>query len=110
MLVVAYILLGMILDSFAVMLITAAMSAGIVQSLGYDPLWWGIMMVALVEIGVVTPPFGLNLFGIKALVPDAPLASIYRGVVPFVIADTIKIALLIAFPTLVLLLPKLAAH
>ena len=110
MLVVAYILLGMILNSFAVMLITAAMSAGIVQSLGYDPLWWGIMMVALVEIGVVTPPFGLNLFGIKALVPDAPLSSIYRGVVPFVIADTIKIALLIAFPTLVLLLPKLAAH
>lgn len=109
-LVVGYILLGMVFDSFAVMVITASMSAGIIQTLGYDPLWWGIMMVVLVEIGVVTPPFGLNLFGVKALVNDVSLKRIYRGVIPFIIADFIKVALFIAFPSIILLLPWLAAR
>lgn len=96
------------MDSFAIMIVTAGLAAAIVQSLGYDPIWWGIMMVILVELGVLTPPFGMNLFVMKALIPDERMGTIFRGVVPFILADIIKIALLIAFPALVLWLPTLA--
>jgi C4-dicarboxylate transporter DctM subunit len=90
------------------MIVTAGLAAAIVQSLGYDPIWWGIMMVILVELGVLTPPFGMNLFVMKALVPDERMSTIFRGVLPFVAADLIKIAILIAFPALILWLPSVA--
>ncbi|HUL20466.1 MAG TPA: TRAP transporter large permease subunit, partial [Thermodesulfobacteriota bacterium] len=64
-----YVLLGMIMDSFAVMIATACLVAPIIISFGYDPIWWGIIMVVLIEMGVVTPPFGLNLFAIKSIAP-----------------------------------------
>jgi carbon starvation protein CstA len=91
-----------------IMIITAPLAAAVIVTLGYDLIWWGIMMVVLVEMGVVTPPFGLNLFIMKSMVPDVPLTTIFRGVMPFVIADTIKVVLLIAFPALVLWLPSVA--
>ena len=103
-----FIVLGTIMDAFAIMIVTAGLASAIVQSLGYDPIWWGIMMVVLVELGVLTPPFGMNLFVMKALVPEERMGTIFRGVLPFVAADIIKIALLIAFPALVLWLPTLA--
>jgi tripartite ATP-independent transporter DctM subunit len=102
LLVLVYIALGTVMDSFAIMIVTTPLVAPLVQSLGYDPVWWGIMMVVLVELGVVTPPFGLNLFMLKSLVPDVPLTEIFRGVLPFVGADLVKIALLIAFPGIAL--------
>jgi len=108
LLIGVFIVLGTIMDSFAIMIVTAGIASAIVQSLGYDPIWWGIMMVVLVELGVLTPPFGMNLFVMKALVPDERMSAIYRGVIPFVLADLIKIALLIAFPALILWLPTLA--
>jgi C4-dicarboxylate transporter, DctM subunit len=104
MLVGIYILLGMIMDSFAVMIATACLVAPIVVSFGYDPIWWGIIMVVLIEMGVVTPPFGLNLFAIKSIAPDVSLATVYRGVIPFIFADLFKLVLLIAFPYLILCL------
>jgi C4-dicarboxylate transporter DctM subunit len=108
LLVLLYLVLGSVMDAFTIMIITAPLVAAVIVQLGYDPIWWGIMMVVLVEMGVVTPPFGINLFMMKSLVPDVPLATIYRGVMPFVAADTIKLVLLIAFPALALWLPKLA--
>ena len=108
LLIGVFIVLGTIMDSFAIMIVTAGLASAIVQSLGYDPIWWGIMMVILVELGVLTPPFGMNLFVMKALVPDERMSTIFRGVVPFILADLLKIALLIAFPALVLWLPTLA--
>ncbi|MSQ70241.1 MAG: TRAP transporter large permease subunit [Betaproteobacteria bacterium] len=108
LLVIVYIILGCVMDSFTIMIITAPLVASVIVILGYDPIWWGIMMVVLVEMGVVTPPFGLNLFVMKSMVPDVPLTAIFRGVMPFVIADTIKVILLIAFPALVLWLPSVA--
>ena len=108
LLVVMYVILGCVMDSFTVMIITAALVASIVTSLGYDPIWWGIMMVVLVELGVVTPPFGLNLFMMKGMVPDVPLSTIFRGVMPFVAADILKVALMIAFPAIAMWLPGLA--
>lgn len=108
LMVVAFIVFGTVMDSFTIMIITAGLATAIVQDLGYDPIWWGVMMVILVELGVVTPPFGLNLFMMKALAPEIGLLPIMRGVLPFIVADIVKIALLIAFPALVLWLPKLA--
>jgi tripartite ATP-independent transporter DctM subunit len=108
LLVIGYIILGCVMDSFTIMIITAPLAAAVIVTLGYDPIWWGVMMVVLVEMGVVTPPFGLNLFIMKSMVPDVPLTTIFRGVMPFVIADTIKVVLLIAFPALVLWLPSVA--
>ncbi len=108
LLVVFYIVLGCVMDSFTIMIITAPLVAAVIVSLGYDAVWWGIMMVLLVEIGVVTPPFGMNLFVMKGLAPDVPLTSVFRGVLPFVVADLVKVALLIAFPALALWLPSVA--
>lgn len=105
LLCVGYIALGFVLDSMAIIMITASLSAGIVAAYGYDPIWWAVVMIVVVEIGVITPPFGLNLFMLKSVSPDLPLSTMYSGVVPFIIADLVKLALLIAFPMLVLWLP-----
>lgn len=100
-----YILLGFVLDSIAVLMITASLTAGIVGVYGYDPIWWGIIMIVVVEIGVITPPFGLNLFMLKSVAPGLKLRDVYAGVAPFVLADILKLALLIAFPAIILWLP-----
>lgn len=108
LLVLVYIVLGCVMDSFTIMIITAPLVASIITGLGYSPVWWGIVMVLLVEMGVVTPPFGLNLFVMKSLAPDVPLTKVFRGVLPFVMADAVKVALLIVFPSLALWLPSVA--
>jgi TRAP-type C4-dicarboxylate transport system permease large subunit len=92
------------------MIITAPLVAVVIAKIGYDVTWWGIMMVILVELGVVTPPFGMNLFVMKTVDPTLPLKTIFAGTLPFVVVDLIKIALLILFPWLVLWLPKTAFH
>lgn len=107
LLVIAFILLGTAMDGMTIMIITAALVASIVAKLGYDPVWWGIMMIVLVELGEITPPFGMNLFMMKSLAPEVPLGTIFRGVTPFVIADCVKVVILISFPALTLWLPNL---
>ncbi len=102
-----FIVLGCVMDSFTIMFITAPLMAAVIVSLGYDPIWWGILVVILVELGVVTPPFGMNLFVMKGVAPDVPLTTVFKGVGPFVLADVLKVVILIAFPALTLWLPKL---
>lgn len=108
-LVVTYIILGTALNSFTIMIVTAPLVAPLVVHLGYDPIWWGIMMVVLCELGVVSPPFGLNLFILKTLAPNVPISSVFRGVMPFMTADCIKCVILIHFPILALWLPQTMA-
>ena len=74
--------------------------------MGYDILFWGILMLVVVETGMITPPFGLNLFVLKSLQPGTPLSTVMKGVAPFIVADLVKIVLLIAFPALILWLPS----
>ena len=105
-LVAFYLLLGSVMDSFAVMVITVPVVTPIVLGLGYDILFWGILMLVVVETGMITPPFGLNLFVLKGLQPGVRLGTVIRGVVPFILADLVKIGLLIAFPALTLWLPS----
>ncbi|MCZ4256692.1 TRAP transporter large permease subunit [Sulfitobacter sp. G21635-S1] len=103
----AFLVIGTIMDSIAVMMVTASVTASIVSSLGYDVIWWGVVMVVIVELGVITPPFGLNLFALKSVAPEITIRQIYGGVLPFVAADILKLVLLIAFPALALWLPSL---
>jgi tripartite ATP-independent transporter DctM subunit len=108
-LVAWYLVLGMVMDAFTIMILTAPLAAAIVADLGYDPIWWAILTIVLIEMGLTTPPFGMNLFAIKSLTPEAPFATVARGVLPFIAADVVKLALLIAFPALILWLPTLAS-
>lgn len=107
LLALAFILLGSVMDSMTIMMITASTLSGVIASMGYDLVWWGVVMVMLVELGVITPPFGINLFVMKGVAPDARLTDVYRGVMPFVWADLIKLVLLILVPAIVLWLPSL---
>ncbi|MFN3547281.1 MAG: TRAP transporter large permease subunit [Mesorhizobium sp.] len=104
--VVFYLLLGAVMDSFAVMVITVPVVTPIILGLGYDINFWGVLMLVIVELGLITPPFGINLFVIKGLRPDVALARVMKGVLPFIIADIVKIGLLIAFPIIALWLPS----
>ncbi len=105
MIAVLYLLLGTIMDTFAIMIITVPVFLPLILQLGLDPIWWAIITICLVETGMITPPFGLNLFILKSLDPTLRLGDVYRGVGPFIAADLVKIALLIAFPIIVLWLP-----
>lgn len=106
LLIIIYILLGSIMDSFGVMIITLPVVTPIILDLGYDMLFWGILMLVVVEIGMITPPFGMNLFIIKNIDPNVRLGTVMKGVVPFIIADVVKIVALVAFPALALWLPS----
>ena len=104
LLLVIYLLLGAIMDPFAMMIITVPIVTPIITDMGFDLIWWGIIMV-VVETGLITPPFGINVFVLKGVAPDVPLQTVFRGVLPFVGADVVKLALLVFFPPLVLWLP-----
>ncbi len=101
-----YLMLGAVMDSFAVMVITVPVVTPIVLGLGFDIFHWGILMLVVVEIGLITPPFGINLFVLKSLQPSQPISGVMKGVIPFVMADVVKIVLLVAFPAIALWLPS----
>jgi tripartite ATP-independent transporter DctM subunit len=105
-----YVVLGCLLDSLAMVLLTIPIVFPIVKSLGYDPVWFGIIIVMVVELGLITPPIGMNVFVIKAIARDVPLGKIFRGVTPFIIAQIALIALLVAFPQIALWLPSTMAR
>jgi len=105
MILVGYLLLGTVMEAFAVMIITVPIITPLVVGLGYPVIWWGIMMLCVVETGMIHPPFGLNVFVLKSITPDVSLWTIYKGVTPFVAADLIKLVLLVLFPAIVLWLP-----
>ncbi len=86
--------------------VTVPIVTPLVTHLGFDPFWWGIVMVVVIETGLITPPFGINVFVLKSMVPDVPLGTIFRGVVPFVAADLVKLILLVLFPAIALWLPS----
>ena len=102
---VFYIILGCVLDAVAIILVTVPVFLPVVTALGYDSVWYGILMVVVVEVGLITPPVGLNIFVIRAQLPDIALGTVFRGIVPFLAADAVLIALLLLFPQLALWLP-----
>jgi C4-dicarboxylate transporter, DctM subunit len=100
-----YLVLGCLLDSLAMILLTIPIFFPIVIGLGYDPVWFGIVVVMVVELGLITPPIGMNVFVIKGMVNEVPLYTIFAGVTPFIIALIALIAVIVAFPQLALWLP-----
>jgi C4-dicarboxylate transporter DctM subunit len=101
-----YILLGMIFDIFAILVLTIPIIYPTMMALGFDPIWYAVIMVRVIEIGLISPPFGVNLFGLAGTV-DVPISTMYRGVMPFLAADILHIALLIAVPSLATFLPEM---
>ena len=102
-----YLALGMVMEELAIVLLTIPVFFPIVTGLGFNPVWFGILIITVVEIGMISPPVGLNLFVINSLLKDVKLSTIYRGVWPFVVADVLRLGILIAIPGLSLWLPQL---
>src|SRR6266536_2955743 len=105
-----YFVLGCLLDSLAMILLTIPIVFPIISALGYDPVASGIIIVMVVELGLITPPIGMNVFVIKGIARDVPLATIFRGAMPFVIAQIALILILVAFPQIALWLPSTMAR
>lgn len=105
-LVLTYLVLGTFMDGFAMMLITIPIFVPLVTSLGYDPIWWGIMTLICMEAGQISPPLGLNIFVISALDPKIRITTVFRGCWPFFGSTVVKIVLLLLFPSLVTWLPS----
>jgi len=105
LLCVFYIILGCLMDSLSMILLTLGSVFPLVKALGFDPIWFGVVLVTLAEIGTITPPVGMNLFVLSATVPNLPLQTVARGILPFVTADCLRIALLFALPALATWLP-----
>ena len=102
------ILLGMVLDTVGIMMITVPVFVPIILSLGFDPVWFGVLFIINMEIGFLTPPFGYNLFYLRGVAPkDVTMLDIYRSIVPFVFLMLLGLGLCIAFPEIILLLPEL---
>ena len=95
-LIVFYIVMGCFLDGGGMVLITVPIFLPLVVQYGYDPIWFGIMLVCVVELGLIHPPVGMNIFVIQARVPDVPILRIYQGIIPFLFGPMILLAMLIA--------------
>src|SRR5690606_6588078 len=100
-----YVVLGCVFDSLAAMFLTVPVFFPVIMELGLDPIWFGVLVVIVVELGLITPPVGMNVFVVKALAPDVGMWRIFGGVMPFVIANVLCLALVIAFPEIATLLP-----
>ncbi|MBJ6987889.1 MULTISPECIES: TRAP transporter large permease [unclassified Devosia] len=105
-LVVFYIVLGTLMDGYAMILLTVPVIVPVVQELGFDLIWWGVITVILVELSLISPPVGLNVFVLRSVLPNVPLSALWRGMYAFIAADTVRVLILIAFPALVLWLPS----
>lgn len=104
---IIYMILGCVMDALAIMLLVTPIFFPLILSLGFDPIWFAILIVRVSEIGMITPPVGMNVFIIKGVAKDVPMSTIFAGIVPFLIADIFHVALLMAFPSITLFLPDL---
>ena len=102
-----YIISGCFMDSMGMIVLTIPIVYPIIFHLGFDPIWFGVIMVVMVEIGVITPPVGINIYVLKGIAPNVPIENIFKGAIPFVLALFVLLIILIAFPTIVTFLPYL---
>jgi TRAP-type C4-dicarboxylate transport system permease large subunit len=102
-----YILLGTVMEELTMVLLTIPLFFPIVIQLGFDPVWFGVLIVMVIQIGLISPPVGMNLFVLNTLLPKVGLGTIFRGVWPLVLVLIVTLGLLLAFPALSLWLPSL---
>ena len=104
---VIYVLLGTAMEELSMILLTVPVFFPLIVHMGLDPVWFGILIVVVVEIGLISPPVGMNLFVLATLLPQVPTRVVFRGVLPFMLADCVRLAILVAFPAISLYLPSL---
>jgi tripartite ATP-independent transporter DctM subunit len=104
---IIYIVLGMFMDSMAMILVTLPIFYPVVMELGFHPIWFGIIIVRVAEIGLITPPVGMNLYVIQGIADKVPMSKVFRGATPFVVADFFHVAMLVGLPVLATFLPDL---
>lgn len=105
-LVIGYLAAGTFIDEVATMLLTVPILHPVVVALGFDPIWFGVIVATTATIGMIAPPVGIICFILNTMVRDISLMQIYRGVMPLVAADMVRLSLLVAFPAIALYLPK----
>jgi len=103
---VIYVLLGTVMEELSMVLLTIPLFFPIVVGLGFDPVWFGVLIVMVIQIGLISPPVGMNLFVINTLLPAVRLGTIYKGVWPFVVVQVLMLMVLVAFPIISLWLPS----
>jgi C4-dicarboxylate transporter DctM subunit len=106
LIILMYLILGGLMDELAMILLTIPIIFPVVTQLGFDPIWFGVIVVMVVTLGMVMPPIGINVFVINSIAKDVKIETIYRGVMPFIVTDLIRLAVLVAFPWLSLFLPS----
>ena len=100
-----YLVLGCLMDAMAMVILTVPIVFPVVTALGFDPIWFGVVIVMTVELGLIHPPVGMNVFVIKSVIKDVNMSTIFVGVLPFVVTDLIRLIILILFPLLATWLP-----
>lgn len=106
MILILYIIFGMFFDIYSICVLTVPIFFPIMMALGFDPVWYGVIMVRIMEIGLISPPFAMNLFALGGVV-NVPMGTMYRGVIPFIVADVFHLALLCAVPSISTFLPAI---
>jgi tripartite ATP-independent transporter DctM subunit len=104
--ILAYLVLGMFLDGLSMLVVTIPIVFPIMMQNGFDPIWFGVVAVIVVEMGMITPPVGINVFVVKGIAPDVPMTTIFRGVLPFLLAMGVCLILIVIFPQIALFLPN----
>jgi C4-dicarboxylate transporter DctM subunit len=105
LIMVGYLILGAVMDELAMILLTVPIVFPAMMQLGFDPVWFGVIVVMAVTFGMICPPVGMNVFVINSIARDVPLGSIYKGTMPFIAVDVVRLLILCAFPALSLWLP-----
>ena len=101
-----YLVLGCLMDAMAMIILTVPIIFPVIIHLGFDPIWFGVIIVMTVELGLIHPPVGMNIFVIKSVIEDAKISTIFYGVMPFILTDILRLIILIAFPIIALFLPS----
>ncbi|MGP9811770.1 TRAP transporter large permease [Rhodopseudomonas sp. NSM] len=106
LILVMYLVLGCVMDAMAMVILTVPIVFPVVTALGFDPIWFGVIVVVTVELGLISPPVGMNVFVIKSVIKDVSMGTVFKGVAPFVVTDVIRLIILIMFPLLATWLPQ----
>jgi C4-dicarboxylate transporter, DctM subunit len=106
LIMVMYLVLGCLMDALAMIILTVPIIFPVIKQLGFDPIWFGVIIVMTVELGLIHPPVGMNIFVIKSVVEDVKISTIFYGVLPFIVTDILRLIILIAFPIIALYLPS----
>ncbi|SFI14427.1 TRAP transporter large permease [Albimonas pacifica] len=104
--ILAYVVMGMFMDGLSMLVISIPIVYPMIVGAGFDPIWFGVVAVIVIEMGMITPPVGLNVFVVRGVAGDVPLTTIFRGIMPFLAAMLLTLLLIIAFPDIALLIPN----